>query len=278
MLSFIFLVVISNFYLTITNKELFFSNIPPEFDNFKILQLSDLHNKSYGKNYQYLLRKIQQLDFDLIVLTGDMINRYNKDFSRFYFLAEVLVTLAPTYFVVGNHELSLKPDKLQEFLIGLKAIGVIVLDNQSVTLKRNQVEIDLYGLNLRLRYYNNPHQKKIKKNPEYYQFNLNRLKDIFPELRDKFSILLAHTPAYFDVYQKYGFDLTLSGHVHGGAIYLPFFGGVLSSEKVFFPKYYAGLYFQKNSQLYISRGLGSGWGKARFLSLPEIVLLTLKLK
>ena len=93
-----------------------------------------------------------------------------------------------------------------------------------------------------------------------------------------FNILLAHTPFSFDAYAEMGFDLILSGHVHGGVIRLPFVGGVLSPERKFFPKYSGGIYSKEKSQMIVSRGLGYGSLKFRMFNTPEIVVVTLKSK
>ena len=59
---------------------------------------------------------------------------------------------------------------------------------------------------------------------------------------DGYQILLAHNPLWAKAYADWGADLVFSGHVHGGIIRLPFFGGILSPERRFFPKYSAGVY------------------------------------
>ena len=89
-------------------------------------------------------------------------------------------------------------------------------------------------------------------------------------------MLFRSNPMYFETYATVGFNLTISGHVHGGSLRLPYLGGVFSPEKVLFPKYDAGNFQIEDSELIVSRGLGNGQGNFRFLNQPEIVLITLK--
>lgn len=91
----------------------------------------------------------------------------------------------------------------------------------------------------------------------------------------QYGVLLAHNPLCFDSYAKWGADLTLCGHVHGGMIRLPFAGGLLSPEREFFPKYSAGIYEHSGKKMIVSRGLGSGTFGIRILNRPEIVVITL---
>ena len=79
--------------------------LPKAFDGFTILQVSDLHNRGYGKDGRELLRAIETLDFDMAALTGDLLDRHlPKRRKNVYALLEVLKDRAPVYFVEGNHE------------------------------------------------------------------------------------------------------------------------------------------------------------------------------
>jgi predicted MPP superfamily phosphohydrolase len=96
--------------------------------------------------------------------------------------------------------------------------------------------------------------------------------------RDEYNILLAHTPFFFEDYEKYGVDLVLAGHVHGGIIRLPKVGGLLSPNREFFPKYDFGKYIKNNTTMLLSKGLGGSKVLIRFACKPEIVSITLKSK
>ena len=275
-LTFTIMFYISNQILVISKFELTIKDLPAGFNNYKILQLSDLHSKSFGNDNNKLIHKINELDFDLIVLTGDMVNSYDTDFQVFLDLAETLVSLAPTYYIVGNHEQSLNSSLLDSLINDLKLLGVVVLDNEKVTLKENNDEIDLYGMWFNLKYYSDQRNQVVINDPATYYFDESKFNLIFPKPLNKFSILLTHNPMYFETYATVGFNLTISGHVHGGSLRLPYLGGVFSPEKVLFPKYDAGNFQIEDSELIVSRGLGNGQGNFRFLNQPEIVLITLK--
>ena len=275
-LTFTIMFYISNQILVISKFELTIKDLPAGFNNYKILQLSDLHSKSFGNDNNKLIHKINELDFDLIVLTGDMVNSYDTDFQVFLDLAETLVSLAPTYYIVGNHEQSLNSSLLDSLINDLKLLGVVVLDNEKVTLKENNDEIDLYGMWFNLKYYSDQRNQVVINDPATYYFDESKFNLIFPEPLNKFSVLLTHNPMYFETYVSVGFNLAISGHVHGGSLRLPYLGGVFSPEKVLFPKYDAGNFQIDGSELIVSRGLGNGQGNFRFLNQPEIVLITLK--
>ena len=94
--------------------------------------------------------------------------------------------------------------------------------------------------------------------------------------KNEFNILLAHTPFYFDEYEKWGADLTLCGHVHGGIVRLPLVGGLLSPDRKFFPKYDLGEYIKNKSTMIVSKGLGGSMVLIRVNCKPEIVNIKLK--
>ena len=97
--------------------------------------------------------------------------------------------------------------------------------------------------------------------------------------KNNYNILVAHNPTDADAYENYGFDLVLSGHIHGGIIILPKLGGVFSPEYRFFPKYYRGLYTLKKMKLIVSRGLGfSKRLPFRMFNPAEVVIINLMKK
>jgi hypothetical protein len=93
---------------------------------------------------------------------------------------------------------------------------------------------------------------------------------------EEFSILIAHNPDYFDDYARWGADLTLSGHIHGGLVRLPFLGGVLSPKLKLFPKYDYGYFETGGKRMIITGGLGAHNPKIRINNPPELVIVTMK--
>lgn len=268
-------IIISNTIVGVTEYKIEDSKVPSSFNNFRIVQISDLHRKEFGARNKVLIHKIKKLSPDIIVLTGDMVNTKDKDFNIFYNFINQLVDIAPIYFVVGNHEQNLDEAKLKEIIDYLHSKGVIVLDNQKEKINRNGEFINIYGLWYSLRYYRdlkNEYSKDI-------YFGIDKIEKILGKAdKGQFNLLLTHNPVYFETYASWGADLTLCGHLHGGMIRIPFYGGLFSPDKVFFPKYDAGLFKIYNHYMIVNRGLGNGDIGFRFLNNPEIGLIILKNK
>lgn len=267
--------VISNTFLSVTKVTIKDDKIPASFDGYKIVQLSDLHDKSFGKDNSRLLRVIDKQKPDIIVLTGDMINSTDTDFQNLYSFSKQLVGICPVYYIVGNHEQMLSNGLYKDMIGNLKKIGITVLDNEKTTLIKNGKKINLYGLWFNLRYYRNL-SNQTAYGSDYYltQDTIDQL--IGKANTSSYNILLAHNPVYFDAYSSWGADLTLSGHIHGGMIRIPFKGGLLSPEIKFFPKYDAGIYENNDNKMFVSRGLGNGTFGIRLFNTPEIAVIVLE--
>jgi predicted MPP superfamily phosphohydrolase len=255
-------VEISNFVLTVDDYDFTFKKLPAAFDGYKIVQISDLHNEQFGEKNKRLLRKIEKLEPDIVVMTGDMVDSENFDFSPFYELSRTLAAKYPVYYILGNHEQWLEEDVMLKMLAELKTTGVRILDNEKVGLKKGGSAINLYGIGYYLNYFTNKNEIITVESLE---------KKVGKVDSEKVNILLAHDPGRFVVYSEWGADITLSGHNHGGAVRLPFIGGVLSANMTFFPEYDAGLFESESHSMVVSRGLGG----LRYLNCPSLVLITL---
>lgn len=263
-------IYIDNEIPKVSNVEIKSSKLPEVFDGYKIVQLSDLHSKSFGNNNEMLIDMIDKESPNIIVMTGDMVTANEKDFTVFYSLVKELTKKYRAYYVYGNHEGELSSKLKSEITAFLKENGVIVLDNDYISIEKNNEKINLYGLCYTQKYYSYKGGKKHIITENYIKNKLGTID------KNKYNILLTHNPLFFDAYSGYGFDLTLSGHVHGGLIRLPFIGGILSPERKFFPQYSAGVYEKGNSKLVVSRGLSRGTKGFRFFNRPDVVSITLK--
>ena len=266
--------IISLFKIDVSKYEVASVKVPKAFDGFRILQLSDLHNRRFDKNNKKIVKIIEKQKPDIIVMTGDMVSSNSIGFSNFFSLVEELDGKYPIYYIFGNHEQRLSVEK-QAIIIGkLREYGVKVLNNQHEPITKNDESIDIFGLKQELIYYTN--YLKSKKTYSY------ETKDMENAIRKadskKFNILLAHNPLYFETYEKWGADLVFSGHVHGGIIQIPFIGGFLSPERKLFPKYSGGEYEINDSKMIVSRGLGYTKINLRFFNNPEICVVELKSK
>ena len=253
----------------ISRYKIYSTRLPAEFDNFKILQLSDLHSKQFGNENWRLLRIINKEKPDIIAMTGDMVSTSDDNYEIFYELSRNLAKRYKVYYVVGNHEQILMDDRIIHFL---ESNGVTVLDNEKVKIEGKNSSINLYGLWFNLKYYkdmNDPYTKDL-----YFGFDTMQKTLGIPNSKE-YNILLTHNPMYFPTYAQWGADLTLSGHVHGGVVIIPFKGGLLSPERDFFPEYYGGLYSIKERKMIVNRGLGNGKFGIRIFNRPEVTVITL---
>lgn len=263
-------IYLDNKSLNVSKYEIKSNKLPVEFNKFKIVHLSDFHNYDFGKNNVKVIEKINDENPDIIVMTGDMVNKYDKNFERFLNMSEALSKKYKIYYIVGNHEKRLKNYHLNFIIEKLRKFNIKILNDEKLVIKRKNDCINIYGVDIPLPFY------KIRNKPS----NIEDVVDlVLKKCNEKeYNILLAHNPLYFETYSKYNVDLTLSGHVHGGMIRLPFIGGLLSPERKFFPKYSSGVYKVNNKEMVVSRGLGHSKPGIRLFNMPEIVSITLSYK
>lgn len=268
-------ILISNFVITAKFYTISKENVPFSFDGYRIVLISDLHDREFGYNSQRLINVIDKQSPDIVIMAGDMISTGDKDWEVFLKLSESLAEKYKTYYVVGNHEQNLTGGQLTDLVAKIENTGVIVLDNEITVIEKNTEKINLYGLWFHLRYYRDLRSEYQKEN----YFGIESITKILgtPD-KEEFNVLITHNPVYFNTYSEWGSDLTLSGHMHGGMIRLPFVGGLFSPEKELFPKFDSGVFYNDNSFLVVSRGLGNGNLGFRFLNCPEVTVITLKRK
>lgn len=230
-------------------KNSFYANALP---GVRIVQLSDLHlTKKVNLAYlQVLVEKINDIEPDLVVFTGDIIQ--TKAFSIKEHISIFKNLKMKAYFVTGNHDLFYGTKELEDLM---SQNDIIPLDNKIIKLSIKGAELQLVGLSDR------------------YSFlrGMNRpIKELFSKLDPNLTtILLAHQPKDIEYIGSYRIDVQLSGHTHGGQIY-PF-----SKIVKFFQPYFSGLYIHRKTVLYVSNGLGY-WGlNIRYRAKSEIALLTL---
>ena len=240
-------------------------DIPSEFDNFRIVQISDLHNAEFGENNEKLLLMLKQADADIIAITGDMIDSRNTDIDVAISFAQKAVNIAPVYYVNGNHESRVlgEYEKLKQ---GLTDAGVTILENSSADITIGDETISLIGINdptLRMELVDDTMEQNIA----------HQLVSVIPD-NDNYKVLLAHRPEYFDVYAG-NVDLVLSGHAHGGQFRIPFIGGLVAPGQGFFPEYYEGSHIKENTEMIVSRGIGNSIIPFRINNKPEIIVAEL---
>lgn len=267
---FVIYCIIENHRLQVTKTEI---TIPgtwtPRGDFLKVAVVSDLHNNRYGKDNKKLLHRIEQEKPDYILIPGDVtVNHSKRNPVAFDFLMRLSRLGIPVILSFGNHELKLRAYDMQlfyEYKMSLESYGIHVLDNAFFDTPDG---LRIYGFSQPLANY-----KKLGKAEPV---TITELKKALGEIGEHPAILLAHNPADFPVFAKWGAGLVISGHMHGGIVRIPGLGGVISPQWVFFPKYDAGMFLEKNSTLYVSRGLGTHTLPVRVFNRPELAILTLK--
>lgn len=240
--------------------------VPEEFDGFKIVQISDTHNKDFGTQ---LTEKIRNEEPDIIVMTGDLIDRNRTDIPVGIATLEDVIDVAPIYFISGNHEVDFgEYDYLKS---ELDRIGVVNLDNSYENIVRGDSEIGLIGLE-DTQFIACEDIQEAGSRKEVITGIINQLID---ESAADFTIVLSHRAELMRMYAQTTADLVLTGHAHGGQIRLPLIEGLYAPTQGFLPDYTSGLYEEMNTQMIVSRGLGNSVFPFRINNRPELVVVEL---
>lgn len=259
----------SNKALMVSTISISSSHIPAAFSGFRIAQVSDLHNSEFGKNNTELLKLLSESRPDIIAITGDLIDANHTDVGIALGFAQESVRIAPTYYVTGNHEATCS--QYGDLKAGLEEAGVIVLEDEAISLERGGETIALLGLA------DPDFMVKGDMFGEVPAMVSTKLKNLIGD-ESGYTILLSHRPELFETYVNCGIDLVIAGHAHGGQFRLPFIGGVIAPNQGLFPKYDAGLYTDGGTSMVVSRGIGNSIIPFRFNNRPEIVLVELNAK
>ncbi|MGH0594370.1 metallophosphoesterase [Bacillus pretiosus] len=265
LVSFSIFLYVQNNLISITEVKITSNKIPSSFKGFKILQISDLHNKKFGDNQETLIQKVKIINPDIIAITGDLIDSKSYDSEVSMELIRELVKKYPVYFVTGNHEKwSGKYNDLEK---ELKKHHVTVLRNEHVSIQIGGQDIHILGID----------------DPEFVTGNRDEgnvvkdeiIKAKFEMQPDTYNVLLSHRPEFLTEYADEQIDLVLSGHAHGGQIRLPFIGGLVAPNQGVLPTYTADLYEKQNTSMVVSRGLGNSIIPQRIFNRPELVVVQL---
>lgn len=235
--------------IQIRHNDVYLSGLPPVFDGFTLLQITDMHADLNPGPMQRLIELVSDLQYDVCVLTGDFRGQTFGSFeASLRSLADVRTHLdGPVYAVLGNHDtIRMVPE--------IEAMNIRMLLNESESICRGEERIHLAGVD----------------DAHYYRAdNLEQAADSIPS--GEVSILLSHTPEIYRQAADVGFQLMLSGHTHGGQICLP--GSIPLTLDAVLPRYMgAGAWRYSSMQGYTSVGVGSSIVPVRLNCLPEITL------
>ncbi len=247
-----------------TNYTVSSKKIPKAFDGFRIVHLSDFH----GEPKKGMIERVKEQKPDVIFMTGDMVDD-KAPYNTFLKLLEALLKIAPVYTVSGNHD-ALRAD-YKRFKDAVIATGAFYIENEGVPIKHGAGEIMLYGVEDSSMRVPELLNKKI-------QASVERLSDY-----SGYKILLFHRANKLPMVLDKGFDLILSGHMHGGQMRLGRFGGVLSPKsgfadtgKILFPQFSGGRYSFCDTEVIVNCGMGNPVILPRFGNPTEVVGITLK--
>lgn len=239
--------------MEVVEREVFLTNLPSDFEGFRLLQLSDLHCDLDPAVVDVVIERIACLPYDAVVLTGDYHNKIGEAYdASLDLMARLLSQIqGPRYGVLGNHDFIEKVAFLEE-------AGLPILLNEAAPLERGEQRIWFCGVD-------DPHFFRTE--------DLMRAKSRVPD--GEAAILLSHSPEPYEQAERLGYDLMLSGHTHGGQICLP--GGWPLIKNFRGPRWlFAGEWQYGRLSGYTSRGTGSCGVEARFFCPPEITVHTLR--
>jgi uncharacterized protein len=250
--------------IDIVQRPIAITNLPGPFHGYRIVQISDIHLDEYTEPFflERIVRQVNTLAPDLVLLTGDFITRGSLTFiagrHAVHRCAEILTTLsAPLrYAILGNHDVAFNAPMVTE---ALTSHGTPVLINQHLPIERTGARFWLCGVD----------------DPGTSHPDLDLA---IPDKPDGPVLLMAHEPDFADYVMGHPrghlVDLMLAGHSHGGQIRLPFLGPLVLPPMG--EKYPEGHYRFNRMQLYVNRGIGTVGLPFRLNCPPEITVFTLQ--
>lgn len=266
--------LLENKVIEVVEIEVPINGLAADLDGLKIAQLSDLHGRRL--NTQWVKKQLTKANIDVIALTGDYVRGADlATVAKLQPLFNSLPQIAPTFAVSGNHDIAAD---WPQIATQLKQQGITVLDDTYTTITRGDAQLVLAGISY-------PHD------------SLSNLEQAIPSTTEPI-VLLAHSPRLFMQERIVNYlgepvmkraemiacaelaerpALTLVGHTHGGQIKLPLIGALTTASGELFPRQHIeGLSWEGSGWLYISRGLGYTGLPLRFLSRPELTIITLR--
>lgn len=264
-------VVVGYFFITLKNLTINkYSLNESVISSIRILQLSDLHNAEFGDNNEELIDLVKKQSPDLIVMSGDMINRDEENLDIITDLISSLSDVAPIYYGYGNHEV----DWIESFGFDLEdkltQAGSVVLNNSYRDVSVNDSELRIGGY---MGYYRQPGM--LTQDEEQKKIELDFANDF--ENTDRLKILINHIPTQWvdwDYINEFPVDVVFSGHYHGGAIRIPIIDQGLYAPYVgWFPPYTKGMFTGSQATCVLSTGLGSEHNIPRLNNPPDIVVV-----
>jgi len=272
-------------------RETFYSTSSIKVDSsVRVIQISDLHSSSYGENNKKLIERVDSLNPDIIICTGDIVDSVKEDADFAVALGRELSNIAPSYYVYGNNEVEgiydfpLNESELDKkfgfdesnrdetallnledsFEKRLESAGMKVLKNEKDTIKVKTMTIDIYGV--------------LTSNPSaFWSYSEKAFSDYINENTNNLKITAVHEPFIFeDFAPEFWGDLMICGHTHGGVMRLPVLGPLFTHEGGLLPErdgdFVYGRYDVAGNPLVVSSGLENS-SIFRINNQPELVII-----
>ena len=267
-------IFLGRYNLNVEKRDLYFDSLPEQLNGFKIVQLSDIHLGSFGRNtfvIENTLRIVDEIRPDLLLFTGDFVNNFSEETIGFESYFKQFSARYGKFAIQGNHDYGdysswtdsiSKTQNLKQIQASLTDAGFKLLLNQWTKITVKDTSLSLIGVE------NWGH-------PPFPQYaNLDTAMKDIPD--GSFKILMSHDPAHWDaiVVPQTDIPLTLSGHTHGAQFGIKI-AGIEFCPIYFIQKHWGGLYNSDNQYLYVNRGLGTIGFPGRIEMRPEITVLTL---
>ena len=247
------------------------SSIPDSFYGTKIVQISDIH---YGRTIkkqelQNMVDKVNQLKPDIIVLTGDLIDKDTMLTDKMAtVISDILKQLTATigkYAITGNHDY-----KFDKWATIISDSGFMNLNDRYDIIYNNSTKpIFLGGLSTNTYQKEKTLEEKIKVMNDYFATRTEENQNSFPD----YKILIMHEPDYVEEVNPENYDLILAGHSHDGQVKLPGIGAVILPNGA--KKYHKNYYNLNGTDFYISSGIGTSRYNFRLFNRPSINLYRL---
>lgn len=256
----------------------------------RVIQISDLHTCTYGKDNSKLVDRVKKLEPDLIICTGDIIDSGKENFDSVLDLCGRLAQISPAYYVYGNNEvervydfpltekdmdkkfgfskgnrdeerLNEVPDSLED---KLEKTGIKVLKNETDTITVGTTTVDVYGV--------------LTSNPScFWSYSEKSFFDYINTNPENLKITAIHEPFIFEEFNHdFWGDLMVCGHTHGGSIRVPILGPLYTHEGGLFPErkgsFVYGRYKVAGRPLIVSSGL-ENTSVFRINNQPELVII-----
>lgn len=280
--AFILYVIADNYNVKIKYTDVYLDNLPVEFNNYTILQMTDLHSKEFGK---ILYNKINNINYDMIAFTGDMMNNKDYNMKSFVNLINNINNKELMIYADGNNgpkTYDEENNKVTDFGLKVESLGCTLLKD-TYCLEKGNSKVWLSNFDIATNMF--CYRKKY-----YYE---DKFKQKFSHIASSVSIGIGHEPVNKDVLKiissnkikNYKYDLIIAGHYHGGQIRIPFYGALIiptkSAKDSIFPDQdiVSGLYTSENVSQYISTGLGASkrvpFLNFRLFNTPQIDVIRL---